>query len=213
MADVKAEVFDTVTRVTRGTRHARRQRAAGKVPAILYGHGEANVALTIPAEQVDALLRHGGKVVTLRGAVAETALIREVQWDPFGQRVLHMDLTRVDAGELVKTTIAIELRGDAPGVREGGLLEQVLHELEIECPVSQIPDKLLVRINDLHLPGAITAGDVVLPSGARLLIDPAEIVVHCVHRVDVDEDAKVPTEGAEPEVIGRKPAEDEEGEE
>src|SRR5512137_1003140 len=118
-----------------GTRQTRRLRQGGLVPAILYGHGEKNVSLSIPELQVKHAVRHGARLVDLSGDVTETALIRQVQWDAFGLQVLHLDLSRVSADETVEITLPIELKGTAPGVREGGLVEHVKHETRILCPV------------------------------------------------------------------------------
>lgn len=206
-----AEVLNVQKREPRGKREARRLRAAGTIPANLYGHGEENVALAIHADQVKAAIRHGARVVDLQGDVKEKAFIRDLQWDTYGTNVLHLDLTRVAADERLKVTIGVELRGQAVGVKEGGVIEQVIHDVEIECLATEIPEKLTLRINDLALNGSLTASAIELPQGAKLVSDPDELVVHCVPAA-VEEELVATTEGAEPEVIGRK-AEEEEGEE
>jgi large subunit ribosomal protein L25 len=207
------EVIHVKIRQTRGSHQARRMRAEGLIPAILYGHGEGTVSLSVPAPEIEALVRHGVKVVQLEGDVQESALVREVQWDGLGSEVLHLDFTRVSSTETVETRIPIELRGDAPGTREGGILDHVLHDLEILCPVRSIPDRLLVNVNSLGLGEAITVSDLELPSGASTTADPNDLVVHCVAPVEVPEEEEVAAAGAaEPEVIGRKEGEAEEGE-
>ena len=144
-----AEVLNVAVREECGTRAVRRIRNAGHIPAVLYGHGQPNVNLSIPAKDVTTAIRHGSKLVDLQGGVNESALIRVVQWDAFGVDVLHLDLTRVSAGETVQVSVAVELRGEAPGARAGGLVEHLIHELEIECPVTAIPDKFELSVNDL----------------------------------------------------------------
>jgi large subunit ribosomal protein L25 len=203
--DAVAEVLKVAIREQLGTSNSRRLRSAGSIPAVLYGHGEASVSLSIPADQVSAAIRHGSHLVDLQGAVTESALIREVQWDPMGAHVLHMDLTRVSAGESVSITLAIDLRGDAPGTKNGGVVEHVLHEVEIECPVTSIPDRLELRINNLELDGAIFAKDLGLPEGAKLLTDPDAMIVHCVTPMVAPEEMGAPAEVGEPEIIGKKP--------
>lgn len=210
MAISNVDPLNVQIRDTRGKRNARRMRADGHIPAVLYGHGEKNVSLAVASIEFATVLRHGSKVVELKGAVNESVLIREIQWDTFGTEVLHLDLTRVSAGESVETTVSLELRGDAPGTHEGGILQNPIHELHIECPVTVIPDKISVNVNSLQLGDSILAGELSLPEGARLLMDPDTAVVLCVQpAAEVDEEA-VPAEGQEPEVIGRK--EEEEGE-
>ena len=105
----------------------------------MYGHGLEPVALTISAERLDTALRHGSRLVDLTGAVSESAFIRELQWDTWGTSVVHVDFTRISADELVKVVVAIELRGEAPGVKEGGVVDQLVHQIEVECPAGTSP--------------------------------------------------------------------------
>jgi large subunit ribosomal protein L25 len=207
-----AESLKVETRTSRGKRHARRMRLAGSVPAVLYGHGEQTISLSAPSEQVKAVIRHGARVVDLQGAVSEKAFIRDLQWDVYGMEVLHLDLTRVSADERVEVQVAVELRGEAPGVKDGGVVSQLLHEVEVECLVTAIPEKLSLNINELKLGDSLSAGDIALPAGATLLSDPEAIVVQCVEPKPEEEEAAIVGEGAEPEIIGRKPEEEEEEE-
>ena len=97
-----AETLNVTTRETRGRRDARRLRRAGSIPAVLYGHGEANCSLTVGADDMAAVVRHGGRVVDLKGAVNEKALIRDLQFDIYGTHVLHVDFTRVSEHERIR---------------------------------------------------------------------------------------------------------------
>src|SRR6202166_2753361 len=142
-----AEVLNVKKREPKGKRDARRLRASGVVPANLYGHGEKNLSLGINADEVRAAVRHGARVVDLQGVVKEKAFIRELQWDTFGTHVLHMDLTRVSADERLTVTVPVELRGQAEGLKEGGVVEMVIHEVEVECLAIEIPEKLFLRVN------------------------------------------------------------------
>jgi len=189
-------------------------RHAGKIPAILYGHGKENVSLAVVQEDVAAALRHGAKVVDLAGGVNEPALIREVQWDTYGVDVLHVDFARVEAGETVDTTLPLVLHGEAPGTHEGGMVELIIHEIHIRCPVDAIPDKLELNVKTLHVGHALYARDIILPPGAEVAGDPDVMVTHCVAHgkvLDEEEEEEVEKkESAEPEVIGRKAEEGEE---
>jgi len=147
----------------------------------------------------------------LQGAVSEKAFIRELQWDVYGTGVLHLDLARVSADEKVEVQVPIELRGEAPGVKEGGIVTHLVHEVEVECLVTAIPEKLTVNINELKLGDALLVGDLNLPAGVKLLSAPDAVVVQCVEPKPEEEEVAV-GEGAEPEVIGRKAEEEEEGE-
>ncbi|MCA9262228.1 MAG: 50S ribosomal protein L25 [Planctomycetales bacterium] len=200
----KAEKLQVEKRAIRGTAKNRRMRASGKIPAILYGHGEESVALTLRADQLDAALRHGAHVVELAGDLNENALLKQLQWDALGSAVIHVDLTRVSAGESVEVTLAVDTRGVAPGVSQGGVVEHVTHEVTISCPVTKIPEKLVVSINDLNLNDTILVSDLELPSGATLVTHGEDIVVHCIEPVEAPEEEAAPA-GAEPEVIGSKP--------
>jgi large subunit ribosomal protein L25 len=210
-----SDTLKAEARSTFGKRNNIRLRRSGRTPAVLYGHGEASVSLTLAADQVEASLRHGAKVVDLDGAATGKALLQNVQWDTFYHHVLHVDLLRVMAGEKVTIEVPVELKGEAPGVREGGVIEHVLHSVEIECPLDVIPEKLHISIKNLQVGGHLTAKDINdLPAGATLITDEDEMIVHCV-TPETEEEAEAGAEGgAEPEVISKgKGDEDEEGEE
>ncbi len=192
-----------------GTLKSRKLRKSGKIPAILYGHGEANVNLAVPVEQASLAVRHGSRLVDLKGDVNETVLVRQVQWDSFGIHILHLDLSRVSADESVDIVLPVELRGTAIGIKEGGVIEHIKHELRIRCPALRIPEKLELNISDLHMNGERTSGQVPLPEGAVLLTDADEVVVHCIRPLSDDELAAGAAGSGEPEIIGRK--KDEEG--
>lgn len=209
------DVLNVEIRQQVGKAATKKVRKAGRVPAVLYGHGKESVSLSVSGEQLGALIRHGGKLVDLQGDVADTALIRQLQWDSLGKVVVHFDLIRVSASESVSITLPIELRGTAAGSREGGIVVHVAHDIEIECPVSVIPDKVGVSVNALVLGASIKMADVELPAGAKLLSDPDQIIVQCVAPMEVPEEgtaAAAPAGVEEPEIIGRK-AEAEEEEE
>jgi len=205
-----AEVLDVEVRESRGKRSAKKMRHDGQIPAILYGHGQENVSLTCQVDQISTLVRRGVKVVQLQGAVSEQAFMKELQWDTWGNDVLHIDFTRVSSDEKVEISVAIELRGEAPGIREGGILEQPLHDLRIECPVVSIPEKLQLRVNELKLGDSLTVEAIELPEGATFVTNASSVVVSCVMPAEELEEEETDG-GAEPEIIGRK-KEDEEAE-
>jgi len=212
-----AENLNVKRREKLGGGNNRRLRRTGQVPAVLYGHGEASIPLAIESSAIMNVIRHGHKLVRLHGDAAEGAFIKAVQWDVYGKQLIHIDLLRVSDTEKVRTTVTVELKGTAAGLGEGGIIEFVLHELEIECPAASVPDKLIVNVNDLHLDQAIHANQVPLPEGARVLDDPELVVVHCIkpHVVEETAVAAVAEPGAaEPELIRKeKPAEEAEEEE
>jgi large subunit ribosomal protein L25 len=209
-----AEQLKVEKRKTHGKRNNQRLRRGGKVPAVLYGHGEECVSLALAADQLEASLRHGAKVLDLDGAATGKALLQDVQWDTFFQHVLHVDLLRVRAGEKVTVEVPIELRGEAPGASQGGVIEQMLHSVEIEVELTVIPEKLHVNINKLEVGGELLVRDIVdVPPGATVLAEEDLMIVHCVMPAAEEEEAEVAVEGvAEPEVIGKGKEEEEEGE-
>jgi large subunit ribosomal protein L25 len=204
----------TQKREPRGSAEARRLRKRGQIPAVLYGHKEATVSLAIPQEEFAAILRHHTRVVDLQvEGKAEKALIREVQWDHLGHDVLHVDFTRVAADERIQIEVRIELRGIAPGTTAGGVLDQPLHTLKVECPAISVPESIRVNVGELQVEQAIHVRDLSLPPGVTVLNDPDAIVVHITAPLVVAEAPVGPTaETAEPEVIGRPKVEGEEGE-
>ena len=141
-------------------------------------------------------------------------MIRDVQWDHMGKEILHVDFTRVAVDERIIVTVPLELRGTAPGVTAGGVLDQPIHTLSVECLAISIPDSIRVPIGELQIDGVIHVRDLVLPPGVKAMADPDAIVVHVTQKMEEPEAAAAPVEvpeQAEPEVIGR-PAKTEEEE-
>jgi large subunit ribosomal protein L25 len=178
-------------RDTQGKHRNRRLRLAGQIPAILYGHGLENVPLAVESEALTAAIRHGSRLVSLTGAVNESAFIRELQWDTWGTHIVHVDFTRISEHEIVEVRVPVELRGEAPGVREGGVVVQHVHEVEIACPASVIPEKLAVNINHLKLNESILLNSLELPQGAKIETDDMEaVIVECVVPVEQPEEGE-----------------------
>jgi large subunit ribosomal protein L25 len=193
----------------------RRLRKSGQVPGVMYGHKEETLPLAVAAEDLAALIRHGQRVVDVQLAgKVQKCLIREVQWDVFGRELLHLDLTRVSADEKIRITVPVQVRGTAPGVNAGGVLDQPMHTLEIECLAINVPEAIRVSVNELQLEGVIHLKDVKLPEGVVAFADPETVVVQCVKPAEEAEAApgEVAEGPAEPEVIGRKAAEEGEAE-
>jgi large subunit ribosomal protein L25 len=211
-----AETVELTTepRQGRGSRAAAKLRAKKLIPAVLYGHKEATVSVALPRDELKHAILHGSRVVDLKvGGATQAALISEVQWDPLGQEVLHVDFKRVDKDERIHLSVPIELKGIAPGVSGGGVLDQPLHTLNIECLATAVPDSIRVVITELQIGGAIHVRDLHLPEGVKALDDPEAIVIQVKAPVAEAEVAATPAPGAaEPEVLSRGKAV-EEGEE
>jgi large subunit ribosomal protein L25 len=213
MAD--SVVLTTQPRSTKGSHEARRMRKQGLIPAVVYGHKEATVSVTVSRDDLYRIVRHGNRVVDLQGdGKTQTALIRDVQWDHLGHDILHVDFARVAKDERVKIEVRIEIRGIAPGVTAGGLLDQPIHSLEVECLAVAVPDSIRVNIAELQIGQALYIKDLKLPEGVTTAADPDAIVVQVQAPKAEAEAPVVPAaEQAEPEVIGRKEKGEEEAEE
>jgi large subunit ribosomal protein L25 len=203
-------------RTTNGTRKARQLRKQGLVPAVLYGHKEQVLSLSLARDDLYRAVRHGTRVVDLQaGGKTEKALIRDVQWDHLGHDILHVDFARVSADERIVIEVRLEIRGTAPGVAAGGVVDQPLHTLKVECPALSPPESIRVNIGDLQLGQAIHVKELKLPDNVVAVTDGETVVVHVTQKMVEEEVAAAPAGApttAEPEVIGRKPTE-EEGEE
>src|SRR4029079_7735330 len=170
MAD--AVKLTTEARTGKGSRDANRLRKAGRVPAVVYGHKEETVAVTVSRDERAAALRHHARTVDLDlNGKAETVLIQEVQHDHLGTGLVHVDFRRVSKDERIRTTVEIELRGTAPGTTSGGVLDQPLHSIHIECPALAIPESIRVKIDMLQIGMAIHVKELELPPGVKALDD------------------------------------------
>lgn len=172
---------------------ARRTRRAGKVPAVLYGHGSDVRHISLPArELMHAFKSEGGANVLLSLELpdgVELALPRQVQRDPLRGELTHIDLLLVRKGEKVAVDVPIVLVGEAPAAKAGGALDQQATFLHVEAEATHIPAQFEVDISGLTEIGGhgILAGDVKLPSGVTLLGDPEGIVVHVVGAAAIEE--------------------------
>jgi large subunit ribosomal protein L25 len=194
-----------------GSRKVKRLRDQGLVPGVVYGHKEAVVPVTLPKKELSTHIERGAHVFDLSiDGKAEKVLVKDVQYDHLGLEILHIDFARVSLDERVEVTVPLELKGEPKGAAEGGVLQQIVAELEIECLVTDIPDKITHNVSEMAIDDALHIKDLALPPGAKALQD-ADLIVAMVKVIE--EEAAAPAaeaEGsAEPEVIGRKPEEGE----
>ena len=193
-----------------GSRANKRLRDSGFVPAVVYGHKEAVVPVTLPKKEISTHLAKGAHVfdLTLSGK-SEKVLVKDVQFDHLGIEVLHVDFARVSLDERVEVTVPLELKGTPKGEADGGVLQQIVAELEIECVVTDIPDVITHNVSEMAIDDVVHIKDLKLPAGAKALQDP-ELIVAMVKVIAEEETAPAADAGAaEPEVIGRKPEEGE----
>jgi large subunit ribosomal protein L25 len=192
-----------------GSRANKRLRDAGFLPGVIYGHKEAVIPVTLPKREVVGHLNHGAHLFDLSlDGQSEKVLVKEVQYDHLGLDVLHVDFARVNLDETVEVTVSIELRGTPKGEADGGVLQQILSEIEVECRVTDIPESIRHNISELALNDVLHIKDIHWPQGVRPLQDEDAIVATVKEILETE--AAEPAEGAaEPEVIGRKPEEGE----
>jgi large subunit ribosomal protein L25 len=199
---------------------ARKSRAAGQIPGVLYGHGETPVAVAISAREFDVALREhkgGNPIVNLAVSGSEyTALIRSVQYDPVSHGILHLDFQHISLTEQIEVKVAVHLVGLPVGVKDGGgILEPILREVEVRCLPTAIPTSIDVDVSHLNIGDSIHLRELTVPN-VVILTDMdstlATVVPPTVMEEKPAEEAAAATEAAptEPEVIAKGKKEDEE---
>ena len=153
-----------------GSRANKRLRDSGFVPAVVYGHKEAVVPVTLPKKEISTHLAKGAHVfdLTLSGK-SEKVLVKDVQFDHLGIEVLHVDFARVSLDERVEVTVPLELKGTPKGEADGGVLQQIVAELEIECVVTDIPDMIRHNVSEMALDDVLHIKELTLPQGQAAL--------------------------------------------
>jgi len=214
---VSAEV-----RTGRGKNEARRLRASGSAPAVLYGSGGEAVAVAVNPKEVNRILHSKAghnTIFDLSLKDGETTPVMIVDWqnDPVKETLLHVDLKRIDLTKRIRVKVPVHAIGEPKGVKlQGGLHELITREVEIECLPNDIPEHFEIDVSELMIGQSVRAGDLVL-GGSIELVSPAEAVVsHVVALKAEAEPAAATTEGApaataEPEVIKKGKKEEEEG--
>jgi large subunit ribosomal protein L25 len=184
---------------------ARRLRASGRVPAVLYGHGTKPQHLSVDARQFGQALRTDAGVNVLIelevGRNRHLALAKEIQRHPVRGQFLHVDFIQVRRGEKVHVQVPVHLVGEAPGVREGGIADQDLYQVNVEAEVTAVPEVVEADVSGLAIGDVLRVADLKAPNGAVILEDPEASVVSVV----------APTVEAEPEVEEEEAVEGAEG--
>src|SRR5436309_15441626 len=209
-----AEVTLEVTRRERsGKEIAKKLRAGGKVPAVVYGGHKESVPIEVDRKSVTELIQkseHGVRSIFLlkmSGTDQQRhAMIKDIQIDPISRRMTHIDFVRVVMDEVVRVTIPVHVTGTAIGVKEGGLLDWQVRDLHVECLPNAIPDKIEIDVTALGSHDYYRVSDLKLPEGVKVLEDPERVVVGVTQmRAEVVEPtaeaAVAAATPAEPEVI------------
>ena len=199
---------------------ARKIRAAGRVPAVIYGHGKASVSLTLDPVVLESMLRKSGAgintLIELEGDTAvsgRTVLVKELQRDPVWGYVVHADLFEIDTSERISVSVPIHLTGTAEGVTMGGLIDHVLRDIDLDCLPNAIPDSFEVDVTHLMVGEAIHVSDLEVPEGVHIrthvdlpvvsVVTPAVEEEPEVEGEEVAEGAEAPAEGDEKTAEGK----------
>jgi large subunit ribosomal protein L25 len=191
-------------RAESGKGPARRARTAGRVPAVLYGHGMDPVQLSVDAREFGHALRTGaGSNVLIElsvGRQTHLALPKEIQRHPVRGSFLHIDFLAVQRGETVQVRVPVHLVGEAPGVREGGIADQDLHQVTVEAEVTAVPDAVEADVSGMQVGDVLRVADLKAPPGATIIEEPEAPVVSIVApTVEEEPEAEEAEEGAEGE--------------
>ncbi len=172
-----------------GTGWSRRMRREGLIPAVLYGHGANARSLTLSGDTASALLGHTGLVsVQIAGRKTPiSAILKDTQRHVISGALLHVDLQEVKADQVVTSTIVIEPHGEPEGARHGGLLEQMVHELEIRCLPDEMVESVEVDVSGLELDSTLLVRDIAFPPGITPTAD-ADLAVFQVRTQRVEEE-------------------------
>ena len=180
-------------RTGKGKGAARQLRRGGQVPAVVYGIHEPTSLAVKPKELERVLATRAGANVIIQLNVTGDAkgerpvLVKELQRDPMKGRILHADFLEIRMDRKIKVEVRIVLRGDAPGVKQGGVLSQLMRELEVECLPIAIPEEVPVDVSGVNLNGVLHVRDIVLPEGVDLVSDPEEPILTVAAPVEEEE--------------------------
>jgi large subunit ribosomal protein L25 len=208
-------------RSTIGKNEARRSRADGQIPAVVYGAGKANVPISVNRKALSDLFREGAGenaifLLKLAGSdQSRHAMIKELQRDPVSRSPLHIDFVRVLMDVKITVKVPIEVVGIARGVKaDAGILDVVTREIEIECLPANIPAHISVDVAELGIGDAIRIAELPALKGVTIVDNPEKVVVHVTHPTREEEPVAVAVEGAvepvEPEVLKKGKAVSEE---
>ncbi|WEK54276.1 MAG: 50S ribosomal protein L25 [Candidatus Cohnella colombiensis] len=159
----------------------RQIRLAGKLPGVVYGKGlESPVTITLESKQVQALLRsnpHSVIEMDVPRIGKQTVMMAEIQRDSMSREVQHIDFKRIDMNEKIHTSVRIELQGKSIGEQEGGMIQIIMHELEIECYPKDIPDAIVADVSTLAVGDQLSVSDLKLPAGVASREEASTVIV------------------------------------
>ena len=208
-------LLDLEKREKVGKQSSKQLRRAGKVPGIYYTHGQESIPVVIDGKQLYTAIHTEASIIDLNFDSGDKAkcVIRDIQWHPVSDNPIHVDLLGIKMTEKVHVEVPIHLVGNPVGVKqEGGVLDQIMREISIECLPADIPEHLEIDITNLEIGDSVKI-EVLTIEKVRILSDPSQaIAVVRPPRVVAEEEEAVEEELAEPEVVGEKKADSEEEE-
>jgi len=193
---------------------ARELRRQGLIPGVVYGRNREPQALTVDPDDLKGKLYSNAIIDLSIDGEEETVMIKDFQKDVIKEDIIHVDFQHIAMDETISITVPIKLVGDAPGVREGGVLQQLMREVDIEVLPTDIPDEVELDINELTLSDSLEVSDLEVPEEVTSLNSPEDVIVTIVapsEEIEEEEEEELEEEFIEPEVIGEE--EEEEGEE
>ncbi|HXO07014.1 MAG TPA: 50S ribosomal protein L25 [Solirubrobacteraceae bacterium] len=180
MAGRESTALKVAAREPEGSRAARRLRRTGNVPGVVYGGGEDPVSFQVQANVLRQTLAHAGAVIDLEidGSAATPVVVKVLDRHPVSGETTHVDMLRVRLDVKIESTVVLELTGaeDSPGVKEGGVLEQITRELTIEALPTDIPDSLQHDVSEMVIGDTLTLDALTTPSEVELLDDPETVI-------------------------------------
>ncbi|MDQ6745014.1 MAG: 50S ribosomal protein L25 [Actinomycetota bacterium] len=180
MAVAESTALTVAVRETSGSRAVRRLRRTGHVPGVVYGGGQDPIAFQVEARELRQVLAHAGAVIDLKvdAGRATPVVLKDLARHPVSGETMHLDLLRVRLDEVIQSTVVLELTGveEAPGVKEGGVLEHVTRELTVEALPTDIPDTLQHDASALQVGDTVTLSALSAPRGVTLVDDPETVI-------------------------------------
>ncbi|MEM1355709.1 MAG: 50S ribosomal protein L25 [Planctomycetota bacterium] len=197
-------VLETQARTKLGTRYAKRVREAGRIPAVIYGHKQDPVHVSLHGKTFTELLHHEAHIIDVKvQGKSEHTLIKAIQWDTFGREIVHVDLERVDLSETIEVEVELQLTGEPAALRQAGtMLDHPTTAVLIRCRADSIPSHLEHSIAELAPSTPVTVGDLTPPQGVEVVSPPEQLVCQITGVKAADEEAEEGSE-AEPEVINK----------
>ena len=187
-----------------GTRSSQKLRKAGQVPAVLSHKSDKPIHMSVSDHDFQGILDRGGRIVELEGS--GKAFIKEVQWDHLGDKILHVDFTKVAVDEKLQMDVELVLKGTPVGVsQDGGTLDQFVKELKVECLPTAIPEKIEVDVTEVKLNSPLHLSDIPPMDGVSFLQEGELVLANVTeHREEEVADADATPGSAEPEVIAKE---------